>query len=148
MADILVINGPNLNLLGQREPDKYGKETLNTIETRLANTAESHGLALENYQSNHEGQLVERIHQGAAEKVHCIIINAAAYTHTSIALRDALLATALPFFEVHLSNIYARESFRQYSYLADIARGTICGLGSTGYDLALSAAIAYCHDQL
>lgn len=144
MADLLVINGPNLNLLGTREPEIYGAETLKDIAERLEKQAQAHGKTLDFFQSNHEGQLVDRIQQARQEKVQCILINPAAYTHTSVAIRDALLATSIPFIEVHLSNIHKRESFRHHSYLSDVAIGVICGLGSQGYDLALQAALRYC----
>jgi 3-dehydroquinate dehydratase-2 len=141
MAKILVLNGPNLNLLGTREPDHYGKTTLKDIDQRLTETAKAAGHELASYQSNAEHELVERIHQAATDKVAFIIINPAAFTHTSIAQRDALAGVAIPFIEVHLSNIYAREEFRQQSYFSDIAVGVISGLGAQGYDLALDAAI-------
>jgi len=141
MAKILVLNGPNLNLLGTREPDHYGKTTLKDIDQRLTETAKAAGHELASYQSNAEHELVDRVHQAATDKVAFIIINPAAFTHTSIALRDALAGVAIPFIEVHLSNIYAREDFRQQSYFSDIAVGVISGLGAQGYDLALDAAI-------
>lgn len=144
MADLLVINGPNLNLLGTREPDIYGSETLQDIADRLHQQATEHGKSLDLFQSNHEGELVDRIQTARLEKVQCILINPAAYTHTSVAIRDALLATAIPFIEVHLSNIHKREAFRHHSYLSDVAIGVICGLGSQGYDLALQAALRHC----
>ncbi len=139
MANLLILNGPNLNLLGQREPEKYGRDTLADIERRLLRMAAGHQLSF--FQTNAESALIDRIHQAAAEKISFIIINPAAFTHTSVALRDALLGVQIPFIEVHLSNIYARESFRQHSYLSDIAVGVISGLGAQGYELALSAAI-------
>ncbi len=139
MANLLILNGPNLNLLGQREPEKYGRDTLADIERRLLRMAAGHQLSF--FQTNAESALIDRIHQTAAEKISFIIINPAAFTHTSVALRDALLGVHIPFIEVHLSNIYARESFRQHSYLSDIAVGVISGLGAQGYELALSAAI-------
>jgi 3-dehydroquinate dehydratase-2 len=138
---VLVLHGPNLNLLGSREPEIYGRETLSDIDRRLRASARSVGIGLQCFQGNHEGALVERIHQAKAEGIGFIIINPAAFTHTSIALRDALSAVRIPFIEVHLSNVHAREPFRQHSYLSDIALGTICGLGSRGYDLALSYAL-------
>ena len=137
-----MLHGPNLNLLGSREPDIYGRETLVDIDRRLAATARGSGLALSTFQSNHEGALVERVQQAAREKCGFIVINPAAYTHTSVALRDALAAVKIPFIEVHLSNVHAREAFRRHSYFTDIAVGTIAGLGSQGYDLALAYAIA------
>ena len=140
MASILVLNGPNLNLLGSREPDKYGKQTLEDIEDRLEELAPGHEIDF--YQSNAEFELVERIHQAAEDGVDFILINPAAFTHTSIALRDALLGVDLPFIEVHLSNVFAREEFRHRSYLSDIAVGVISGLGAQGYELALAAALS------
>ena len=140
MAQILILNGPNLNLLGQREPEKYGRVTLATIEQRLqAQAGTTHQCQC--FQSNAEAALIERIHQASTDQTAFIIINPAAYTHTSIALRDALLGVQIPFIEVHLSNIYAREPYRHQSYLSDIAIGVISGLGAQGYELALSAAL-------
>jgi 3-dehydroquinate dehydratase-2 len=141
MADILVINGPNLNLLGQREPDIYGRDTLDGINARLLAMAQKANRSVESFQSNHEGELVERIQRARADGVKFILINAAALTHTSIALRDALAACAVPYIEVHISNVYAREEFRRHSYLADRAVGVITGLGPLGYELALQAAL-------
>lgn len=138
MANILVLNGPNLNLLGSREPGHYGVDTLQTINQRLVSLAQTAGHSLQSYQSNAESDLITKIHQ-AMGKVDFIIINPAAFTHTSVALRDALLGVKIPFIEVHLSNVYAREPFRQHSYFSDIAVGTITGLGATGYELALQA---------
>lgn len=140
MATILVLNGPNLNLLGTREPEHYGADTLADIEDRLKSQAGDAGLQLDFFQSNAEHALVDKLHQ-ARSAVDFIIINPAAFTHTSIALRDALAAIAVPFIEVHLSNVHAREAFRHHSYLSDIAQGVICGLGAQGYELALQAAI-------
>lgn len=142
MANLLVVHGPNLNLLGTREPEHYGSTTLKVINTRLNQQAVKAGHALICFQANAEYMLIERIHAAASENINFIIINPAAFTHTSIALRDALIATAIPFIEVHLSNIYRRESFRHRSYLSDIAEGVISGLGSMGYELALQAALA------
>ena len=139
---VLVLHGPNLNLLGTREPEIYGRETLADINRRLVTTARAAGLALTSFQSNHEGTLVDRIQQAAHETFGFIIFNPAAYTHTSVALRDALAAVRIPFIEVHLTNVYAREPFRRHSHLAEIAVGTIAGLGSQGYDLALAYALA------
>ncbi|MFM2484878.1 type II 3-dehydroquinate dehydratase [Celerinatantimonas yamalensis] len=136
---VLAINGPNLNLLGKREPDIYGHQTLADIATQLDQQGQSLGMELEHFQSNHEGAIVDRIHQ-AMGVVDFIIINPGAFTHTSVALRDALLGVAIPFIEVHLSNIHAREPFRQHSYLSDKAVGVICGLGAQGYLFALDAA--------
>ena len=140
MANVLVLNGPNLNLLGTREPEKYGHDTLQNIEDRLASLASDHQIAF--FQSNVEGELINRIHQAQVDKVDFILINPAAFTHTSIALRDAMLAVNIPFIEIHLSNVYARESFRHHSYLSDIAVAVISGLGAQGYELALAAALS------
>jgi 3-dehydroquinate dehydratase-2 len=134
---ILAIHGPNLNLLGTREPEHYGSVTLADINLALARMAENAGVDLEAFQSNHEGALIERIHAARDQGVRAIIINPAAYTHTSVALRDALAAVAIPFVEVHLSNVHAREPFRHHSYFSDLAVGVICGLGHEGYLLAL-----------
>ena len=138
---IVVIHGPNLNLLGDREPQVYGRETLEEIDRRLLNTATQRGAKLESFQSNHEGALIERVHAAKKQKSTFIIINPGGYTHSSVALRDALAAVAIPFIEVHLSNIHAREAFRQHSYFSDLAVGVVCGLGSRGYDLALDYAL-------
>jgi 3-dehydroquinate dehydratase-2 len=143
---LLVLHGPNLNLLGSREPGLYGRSTLGAIDAGLAERAATLGVGLDCFQSNHEGALVERIHQaGAANGRGCdgILINAAAYTHTSIAIRDALLAIALPFVEVHLSNVHAREPFRHHSTLADKAVGVVCGFGPMSYTLALEGLVAH-----
>lgn len=134
---LLVIHGPNLNLLGTREPDKYGHTTLADINLALSRRAESAGIDLETFQSNHEGALIERIHSAREQGVRAIVINPAGYTHTSVALRDALAAVSIPFIEVHLSNVYAREPFRHHSYFSALAIGVITGLGSEGYLLAL-----------
>jgi 3-dehydroquinate dehydratase-2 len=141
MRRILLINGPNLNLLGRREPGWYGDVTLAAIEDRLKSTAADRGATLESYQSNAEHELVERVQALVASPVDFAIVNPGAFTHTSIALRDALLAVSVPFIEVHLSNVHARESFRQHSYFSDIAVGSIVGLGAQGYELALLAAL-------
>jgi len=140
MATITVLNGPNLNLLGLREPSLYGSKTLAHIHNNLEQKASQLSLTLNFHQSNAEHEIVELIHQAYFNNVDFIIINPAAFTHTSIAVRDAFLATKIPFIEVHLSNIHARESFRHHSYLSDIAVGVICGLGGMGYELALLAA--------
>jgi 3-dehydroquinate dehydratase-2 len=142
MAAILVVNGPNLNLLGTREPGHYGRDTLASIQVRLEAAAAAAGHRLEFIQSNAEHVLIDAIHRAGAEGVGFIIINPAAFTHTSIALRDALLGVAIPFIEVHLSNVHAREPFRAHSFFSDKAVGVISGLGSQGYDLALLAALA------
>lgn len=141
MADILVLHGPNLNLLGSREPDQYGHTTLATIDQRLTERARSAGRSLEAFQSNAEHALIERLHAAREEGVASVICNPAGLTHTSVALRDALLATAIPFIEVHLSNIHAREPFRQHSYFSDAATGVISGFGARGYELALEAIL-------
>lgn len=140
-ADILVIHGPNLNLLGQREPEIYGHLTLNDINQALKQQAEQASFKLDTFQSNWEGAIVDRIHQAFADKTRFIVINPAALTHTSVALRDALLSVMIPFIEVHLSNVHARESFRHHSFLSDKAKGVICGLGADGYHFALSHAL-------
>jgi len=142
MAQILLLNGPNLNLLGSREPGHYGHDTLATIEQRLTSLSEAAGHQLSHLQSNAEHQLIERIHQAGEQHIDFIIINPAALTHTSVALRDALLGVGIPFIEVHLSNVHAREPFRHHSYLSDKAEGVISGLGAQGYELALQAAIS------
>lgn len=136
MNTILVIHGPNLNLLGTREPEIYGAQTLVDVNQRLQALASELGLALESFQSNHEGELVDAIQQ-ARGRVSAIIINPAAYTHTSVAIRDALVGVAIPFVEVHLSNVHQRETFRHHSYMSDVAVGVICGLGIYGYEAAL-----------
>lgn len=142
MATILVLHGPNLNLLGDREPAVYGSTTLSDINTRLEDLARERGHHLLTMQSNAEYELIERVHDARHEGVHFIIINPAAFTHTSVALRDALAAVDIPFIEVHLSNVHARETFRHHSYFSDLARGVICGLGARGYEFALEAALA------
>lgn len=142
MAQILLLNGPNLNLLGSREPGHYGHDTLATIEQRLTSLSEAAGHQLSHLQSNAEHQLIERIHQAGEQHIDFIIINPAALTHTSVALRDALLGVGIPFIEVHLSNVHAREPFRHHSYLSDKAEGVISGLGAQGYEFALQAAIS------
>lgn len=139
---VLLLNGPNLNLLGRREPGLYGSQTLEAIEADLVRQAVALGVALECFQSNHEGALVDRIH-AASGQADGILINAGAYTHTSIALRDALLGVAIPFVELHLSNVHAREPFRHHSHLADRAVGVICGFGSASYGLALQGLVQH-----
>ena len=141
MSKILVLNGPNLNLLGIREPELYGHDTMDSIRTGLEQIVAKTGHSLEFMQSNAEHELVERIHQAQTEGVAFIILNPAAFTHTSVALRDAILGTGIPFIEVHLSNVHMREEFRQHSYFSDIALGVITGLGAQGYALATQAAI-------
>lgn len=142
MAKLLVIHVPNLNLLGEREPDHYGHEKLDDIDRRLESIARAEGHSLECFQSNAEHTLVERIQAARHEGIAFIIINAAAYTHTSVALRDALAAVAIPFVEVHLSNVYRREPFRHRSFLSDIALGVVAGLGPLSYDCALRAVLS------
>lgn len=141
MKKILVLHGPNLNLLGTREPYIYGTLSLAQINSRLTQEATRAGVALSCYQSNSEGELINVIQQTVADKIDYIIFNPAGYTHTSVALRDTLSAVAIPFIEVHLSNIYSREAFRHHSYFSDIAKGTISGLGAQGYSLALTSII-------
>lgn len=141
MSRILVLNGPNLNLLGTREPKHYGTDTLTQIEQRMIEAAKQSGIDLAFHQSNAEHQLVELIHAAPQDGVSCIIINPAAFTHTSVALRDALLGVEIPFIEIHLSNPHAREDFRKHSYFSDIAKGVISGFGAQSYDLALQAAL-------
>jgi len=138
---LLIINGPNLNILGTRERRHYGTETLESITERLKKRAAEAGIAFDAFQSNSESALVERIQRAREDGVDFIIINPAAYTHTSVAMRDALSAVGIPFIEVHLSNVYARESFRRHSYFSDIAVGVISGLGARGYELALEFAL-------
>lgn len=139
---ILVLQGPNLNLLGTREPAVYGRETLADIHARLAARAKDAGVGLATFQSNHEGAIVDRVQAARHEDVGFVLINPAAFTHTSVAIRDALAGVAIPFIEIHLSNVHAREAFRHHSYFSDKAVGTIVGLGSKGYDYALEHAIA------
>lgn len=142
MLRILLINGPNLNLLGSREPGLYGTATLAEVEARLGEQARAQGATLATFQSNAEHELVERVQALASDPVDFLILNPGACTHTSIALRDALLAVGVPFIEVHVSNVHAREPFRRHSYFSDIAAGSIAGLGTQGYELAMSAALA------
>ena len=141
MADILLLNGPNLNLLGKREPGHYGSRTLKDIENKLEKSAQSAGYTLQSFQNNAEFELINQIHAALDDNVQFILFNPAAFTHTSIALRDALLGVKIPFIEIHLSNVHQRESFRHHSYFSDIAEGVIVGLGAQGYELALQAAI-------
>ncbi|WP_006786261.1 type II 3-dehydroquinate dehydratase [Thiorhodospira sibirica] len=147
MKKILLLNGPNLNLLGRREPTMYGREGLAEIEARLIQQAAMAGVELVCFQSNAEHHLIERVHQAALDDVCFILINPGAFTHTSIALRDALLGVAIPFIEIHLSNVHAREPFRHHSYFSDVAAGVIIGLGTKGYALALEAAIHLTHNH-
>ena len=142
---ILVLHGPNLNLLGGREPQHYGLATLDDINQALKTRGDACGVSVESFQSNHEGALIDRVQQAKQDGVDFILINPAGYTHTSIALRDALAATSIPFVEVHLSNIHARESFRHHSCFSDLALGVIAGLGAQGYELALEFALRHLH---
>ena len=144
MASLLLINGPNLNLLGSREPGVYGETNLAEVESRLTSLAGEQGHELQCFQSNAEHEIVDRVQQAATDKVDFILLNPGAFTHTSIAIRDALLAVSIPFIEIHLSNVFAREDFRHKSYFSDIAAGCLFGLGAYGYELALNAA----HRQL
>jgi 3-dehydroquinate dehydratase-2 len=148
MSKILVIHGPNLNLLGTREPEVYGADTLADINQELSQLAAQKKVELETYQSNDEGDIVSRIQQAGAKKIEFIIINPAAYTHTSVAIRDAFLATRIPFIEAHLSNVYAREEFRTHSYLSDLAVGVISGFGKNSYLLAFEAAVIQCNKSV
>lgn len=141
MKKILVLHGPNLNLLGTREPQVYGTSSLEQINACLIQKANNAGIALSIYQSNSEGELINAIHEAGTNRTNYLIFNPAGYTHTSVALRDALCAVAIPFIEVHISNIYSREAFRHHSYFSDIAKGTISGLGGQGYSLALTSII-------
>ena len=142
MAQILVLHGPNLNLLGEREPGIYGSDSLAAVNARLAQIAGEAGVSLDSRQSNAEAELIDIVHGSRAAGAQFVIINPAAFTHTSVALRDALAATQIPFVEVHISNVHAREPFRQHSYFSDLAEGVICGLGVLGYEYALHFAIA------
>jgi 3-dehydroquinate dehydratase-2 len=144
MASLLLINGPNLNLLGSREPGVYGETNLAEVESRLTSLAGEQGHELQCFQSNAEHEIVDRVQQAATDEVDFILLNPGAFTHTSIAIRDALLAVSIPFIEIHLSNVFAREEFRHNSYFSDIAAGCLFGLGAYGYELALKAA----HSQL
>ncbi|HIE91127.1 MAG TPA: type II 3-dehydroquinate dehydratase [Methylophilaceae bacterium] len=148
VKSILVIHGPNLNLLGAREPEHYGHATLGSINAHLSAAAKTAGVVLEAYQSNAEADIVAKIHTLATEKVDFIIINPAAFTHTSVSIRDAISAVNIPFIEVHLSNVFTRESFRHHSYFSDIAVGVISGLGADGYDAALRFAINQLNTEL
>ena len=147
MPKILVVHGPNLNLLGHREPQHYGAGSLASIDARLREVAGGRGCEIVSFQSNSESALIDRIHAARTDGTGYIVINPAAYTHTSIALRDALAAVAIPYIEVHLSNVHAREAFRQHSYFSDLAAGVITGLGPVGYELALEAAMRALRDK-
>jgi len=144
MPNILVIHGPNLNLLGKREPEIYGSDTLAAINQNLNNMAQKNNVNLQTFQSNNEGEIVSRIQKAGVDQIDFIIINPAAYTHTSVAIRDAFLATRIEFIEAHLSNVFAREEFRMHSYLSDLAVGVISGFGKNSYLLAFEAAVIYC----
>ncbi len=143
MASILVLHGPNLNLLGTREPEIYGSDTLEDVNQNLVQLAQKQGHHLQYLQSNAEYELIERIHDARSEGIDFILINPAAFTHTSVAIRDAILGVNIPFIEVHISNVHAREAFRHHSYFSDVAVGVICGLGIQGYEFALQSAITY-----
>ena len=142
MPKILVLHGPNLNLLGSREPEVYGRDTLESIDQRLKDRGRKAGVEVTSFQSNAEASLIDRIHAAKIDETAYIIINPAAFTHTSVALRDALAAVAIPFIEVHLSNVHAREPFRKHSYFSDLATGLIAGFGAMSYELALEAALS------
>jgi 3-dehydroquinate dehydratase-2 len=143
MADILILHGPNLNLLGTREPQHYGQDRLVDIDQRLHRLAATNGHNAQSFQSNAEHELIDQVHQAGSANTAFIIINPAGFTHTSVALRDALAAVQIPFIEVHLSNVHSREAFRHHSYFSDIATGVISGLGPLGYELALQAAVSH-----
>jgi len=147
MPKLLILNGPNLNLLGSREPGHYGAQTLDAVIARLGERAKKSAAELLTFQSNAEHELIDHIHAAPHEDINFIIFNPAGFTHTSVALRDALLAVRIPFIEVHLSNVHAREDFRKHSYFSDIAVGVISGLGPIGYELALQAALSYVNDK-
>lgn len=147
MSRLLILNGPNLNLLGSREPGHYGADSLEAINERVMGVAKKAGAELLLFQSNAEHELIDQIHAAVHEDIDFIIFNPAGFTHTSVALRDALLAVRIPFIEVHLSNIHGREEFRKHSYFSDIAVGVISGLGPIGYELALQAALSYLDGQ-
>ncbi|WP_024851790.1 type II 3-dehydroquinate dehydratase [Hydrogenovibrio kuenenii] len=141
MANILVLNGPNLNMLGKREPEHYGRQTLSDIVEELETLADDYEVRLYHFQSNAEHELVERVQEAQDDQIDFILINPAAFTHTSVALRDALATVKIPFIEIHLSNIYKREDFRHHSFFSDLAEGVIAGLGPIGYQLALASAV-------
>ncbi|MGA0343440.1 MAG: type II 3-dehydroquinate dehydratase [Arenicellales bacterium] len=143
MSDILLLHGPNLNLLGTREPDVYGHDSLEDINARAKDQAVSAGASLSALQSNHEGDLVDRVQQTLHDGTRFIVINPAAFTHTSVALRDAFAAVNVPFIEVHISNVHAREPFRRQSFFSDLAQAVICGLGTAGYTVAIGAALTH-----
>lgn len=143
MASILVLHGPNLNLLGTREPEIYGSDTLEDVNQKLTQIAQDNGHHLQYLQSNAEYEIIERIHAARNEGIDFILINPAAFTHTSVAIRDAIMGVDIPFIEVHISNVHTRESFRHHSYFSDVAVGVICGLGIQGYEFALQSAITY-----
>lgn len=145
MANVLLLNGPNLNLLGEREPEHYGRDSLSQLERRLQEQAQALGHTLTAFQSNHEGALVDRVQQARGDGTAFLLVNPGGYTHTSVALRDAFAAVKLPFIEVHVSNVQAREPFRQHSFFSDLAVGSIVGFGAYGYELALQAADRWLH---
>jgi len=147
VSAILLLNGPNLNLLGTREPEVYGSTTLDDVVATVTEHAATHDIEVRAIQSNHEGELIDRLHAARNDGTRFILINPGAWTHTSIALRDALAGVALPFIEIHISNVHAREPFRRHSFLSDLAVGVICGLGVQGYLLALDAALAGLDDR-
>ena len=147
MASLLLINGPNLNLLGSREPGVYGETNLTDVESRLKSLASEQGHDLACFQSNAEHEIVDRVQKASGDQVDFILLNPGAFTHTSIAIRDALLAVSIPFIEIHLSNVFAREDFRHKSYFSDIAAGCLFGLGAYGYELGLNAAISQLEDD-
>ena len=144
---VYVLNGPNLNLLGTREPQTYGRATLKDVEKLCRDTAKHHKLDVEFRQSNHEGELVDWVHEAGAKKAAGVVINAGGYTHSSVAIRDAVSAIAVPVFEVHISNIFAREDFRHFSHIAPVAKGTLCGFGVNGYALAIGGLAAMLDDK-
>ncbi|MEH6345547.1 MAG: type II 3-dehydroquinate dehydratase [Bermanella sp.] len=143
MASILVLHGPNLNLLGTREPEIYGADTLDDVHKKLTDITQPQGHHLLSFQSNAEYEIIERIHEARSEGIDFIIINPAAFTHTSVAIRDAILGVSIPFIEVHISNVHTREKFRAHSYFSDVAVGVICGLGIQGYEFALQSALTH-----
>lgn len=147
MPKILVLNGPNLNLLGKREPEVYGSASLDDVMERLVKLGSTHQSEVAHFQTNSEGELIERIHEAADDGTQFVLINPGAFTHTSIGLRDALLGVAIPFIEIHISNVFARESFRHHSYLSDVAVGCIVGLGVQGYELALTSALKFLENE-
>ncbi len=144
---VYVLNGPNLNLLGAREPETYGRSTLKDVEKLCRKAAQSHRLGIEFRQSNHEGELVDWIHEAGSKKAAGVVINAGGYTHSSVAIRDAIAAVDIPVIEVHISNVFAREDFRHFSHIAPVAKGTLCGFGVNGYALAIGGLAAMLGDK-